>query len=166
MAQYERLFTPLTVGTMTVPNRIVMCAHVHRLPDERFREYYRVRAKGGTGLLIQSHPLLGITLGNFMPMPDNKAILAYTDFVKEIHSYGTKIVMQFLHPGNLGGGERMMGGASLAPSAIPRKGIFPKGMPHEMEVEDIKVTVNNYADAANNPCQLLGHAFPCFFQTV
>ncbi len=148
MAQYEHLFTPLTIGTVTVPNRILMCAHVHRLPDERFKDYYRARARGGAGLLIQSQPLLGLTLGNFMPMMDSKAILGYSDFVKEIHSYGTKIFVQFLHPGNLGGGERMMGGASLAPSPIPRKGIFPKAMPHEMDVEEIKKTISNYADSA------------------
>jgi 2,4-dienoyl-CoA reductase-like NADH-dependent reductase (Old Yellow Enzyme family)/thioredoxin reductase len=148
LAQYEHLFTPLTIGTMTVPNRILMCAHVHRLPDERFKEYYKTRAKGGAGLLIQSHPLLSLTLGNHLPMLNSKAILSFSEFVKEIHSYGTKIVAQFLHPGNLGGGERMMGGASLAPSAISRKGIFPKEVPHEMNIDEIKATVKNYADVA------------------
>jgi len=148
VAQYEYLFTPLKIGTMTVPNRIVMCAHVHRLPDEQFKDYYRARAKGGAGLLIQSNPLLGLTLGNYMPLIDYKTLLAFRDFVKEIHDYGTKIVAQFLNPGNLGGGERMMGGATIAPSAIARKGIFPKEVPHEMDIDDIKAVVSNYADAA------------------
>jgi len=148
LAQYEHLFTPLTIGTMTVRNRILMCAHVHRLPDERFQEYYKARARGGAGLLIHSHPLPGLTTGGFAPILDERSIPGLRDFVKEIHGYGTRILAQFLHPGNLGGGERMMGGASLAPSAIPRKGIFPKPTPHEMSIDEIKEAVNKHAIAA------------------
>ena len=148
MAQYENLFSPLTIGTMTVPNRILMCAHVHRLPEDRFQEYYKTRAKGGAGLLIHSHPLGELTSGMFAPILDERSIPRLNQFVKEIHSYGTRILAQFLHPGNLGGGERMIGGASLAPSAIPRKGIFPKQMPHEMSIDEIHNTINAYAKAA------------------
>jgi len=126
-----------------------MCAHVHRLSDERFKEYYKARAKGGAGLLIQSHSLPGLTTGGYAPILDDRAIPALRDFVKVIHDYGTRIVAQFLHPGNLGGGERMQGGASLAPSAVTRKGLFPKEVAHEMDIDEIKAVVRNYAGAAD-----------------
>ena len=55
---YEKLFSPGAIGTLTIPNRIVMTAASASLsqPDGTMTEdmlaYYEARAKGGVGLII------------------------------------------------------------------------------------------------------------------
>lgn len=58
MTPYSRLFSPLKVGGLTLPNRIVMPPMGTRLATSsggvtrEQRDYYRVRAAGGVGLII------------------------------------------------------------------------------------------------------------------
>ncbi len=53
--QFERLFTPLKVGPMTVPNRIcettntIRSAQMPGFVDEPFIAHHLAKAKGGTG---------------------------------------------------------------------------------------------------------------------
>ena len=53
----EALLSPLRVGPVELPNRIVSTAHqttlVHdHLPTEDFLAYHEARARGGTGLIV------------------------------------------------------------------------------------------------------------------
>lgn len=154
MEQYQHLFTPLKIGTITAPNRIVMNAHIHRLhppataPNEQLIHYYQARARGGAGLLITSSILSGLTTAGYTALLDKEALPAFASFVKSIHECGTPVIAQFLHEGSSGAGQRMLGGAPVAPSAIARKGIFPKEVPHKMDIADIQRVVKTYADAA------------------
>ena len=56
--QFSNLFTPIKIGKMTGKNRIVLPPMGTRFADvmgqatHRHVEHYRVRAKGGAGLLI------------------------------------------------------------------------------------------------------------------
>ena len=58
MNPYPRLFSPLRVGSLTLPNRIIMPPMGTRLATSaggvtrEQRQYYRVRAAGGAGLII------------------------------------------------------------------------------------------------------------------
>jgi 2,4-dienoyl-CoA reductase-like NADH-dependent reductase (Old Yellow Enzyme family)/thioredoxin reductase len=58
MNPYPQLFSPLRVGTLSLPNRMVMPPMGTRLATssggvtQEQREYYRVRAAGGVGLII------------------------------------------------------------------------------------------------------------------
>src|SRR5690606_12636370 len=53
--KFPRLFTPLSLGSLTLPNRIVMGAmhtaidHLDR-PYERIRAFYRARVEGEVGM--------------------------------------------------------------------------------------------------------------------
>ena len=54
---YSRLFTPITIGNMTLKNRIVMPAMHHLYTENgyctpRFSRYYWDRVEGGAGLII------------------------------------------------------------------------------------------------------------------
>ena len=61
MNNYEMLFTPMKIGEVTIPNRIVMTAMGVDVsaPDGRVTPdtvaYYTARAKGGTGLIITEY---------------------------------------------------------------------------------------------------------------
>src|SRR4051794_41841061 len=57
MSEYPLLFSPLTIGTVTVRNRIMQTAHVKLwardgVDSERNVAYQAARARGGAGLLI------------------------------------------------------------------------------------------------------------------
>ena len=57
MSRFEHLFSPIRVGTMELPNRLVMApmtvdyANDDETPSERQIAYYRERAQGGVALI-------------------------------------------------------------------------------------------------------------------
>ena len=56
--QFQHLFTPFTVGSVTVRNRIVVPGHAtlfmpaDGLPTERMLHYWLAKARGGVGLIM------------------------------------------------------------------------------------------------------------------
>ena len=55
--EFERLFSPIRIGSMTLSNRIVMPAMHHLYTENgyctpRFSRYYWDRVEGGAGLII------------------------------------------------------------------------------------------------------------------
>ena len=105
-SKYQKLFEPLTVGKLTIKNRISMAplgmiamADPCGAFSENAVEYYVERAKGGTGLIIT-----GITNVNYYEMP---ALLmpcaAYSPLMfmkscapmnERIHAYDSRIFLQ------------------------------------------------------------------------
>ena len=55
---FPNIFKPITLGSVTVKNRLVMPPITSRLANadgtvsERITQYYKARAAGGTGLII------------------------------------------------------------------------------------------------------------------
>jgi 2,4-dienoyl-CoA reductase-like NADH-dependent reductase (Old Yellow Enzyme family) len=55
---FEHLLSPLRVGRLALPNRVLITAHAtnyvdgNGLPDERAVHYYAERARGGAGLMV------------------------------------------------------------------------------------------------------------------
>ena len=55
--QFKHLFSPVKVGSITIPNRIVVPGHYpsfrdpDSLPGERNIAYWESKAKGGVGLI-------------------------------------------------------------------------------------------------------------------
>jgi len=104
--KYQKLFEPLTVGKLTLKNRISMAPlGMVAMADpcggfsEDAQEYYVERAKGGTGLIIT-----GITNVNYNEMaPLTMPCAAYNPLMfmkscapmnERIHAYDTKIFLQ------------------------------------------------------------------------
>jgi 2,4-dienoyl-CoA reductase-like NADH-dependent reductase (Old Yellow Enzyme family) len=99
------LFTPLTLRSMTLPNRIVLPAMVTRLSgedgvvNEDIRARYVRYAKGGAGLIVveamavhqsKSGPLLRISSDDFVP--------GLTELAKRCHDAGPgRVVPQIIH---------------------------------------------------------------------
>jgi mycofactocin system FadH/OYE family oxidoreductase 2 len=160
--QYQYLFTPIKIGPMTVPNRIVMNAHAHRFhsslgpPNEKARDYYAARAKGGVGLIVMPYASVApyTTAGGRPATQDDKVLPAFASVVKAIHEHDTRVIAQLHHHGKYAS-PRLYGGAAYAPSAVGG-GILPAGfsgppeVPHEMDIDEIKRTVQAYGSAAYN----------------
>jgi 2,4-dienoyl-CoA reductase-like NADH-dependent reductase (Old Yellow Enzyme family) len=102
---YEKLLSPYKIGTMTIPNRLVVPAMVTRLSgedgmvnDDIMDRYVRF-AKGETGLIVveamsvhgaKSGPLLRISSEEFKP--------GLTELAKRVHGTSdSKVVPQIIH---------------------------------------------------------------------
>jgi 2,4-dienoyl-CoA reductase-like NADH-dependent reductase (Old Yellow Enzyme family)/thioredoxin reductase len=140
--EFSHLFSPIKVGTVTVPNRIVMTGAQHRLSGDRLLHYFVARAEGGVGLIISSpHNVLATTEAM---IPDLKKIS------DAVHQYPTKIFAQLFHHGARWW-ARARGGRALAPSAVKaRRPFWPGGqnVPHEMDEDDIRQAVKAYGTTA------------------
>lgn len=123
--KYETLFSPMSIGSMTVKNRIVMSAAELSLgqpngkPTETLMDYYEERAKGGVGLIIP-----GITRVNDMGAPSTFTQLAMShdyhiepmkELVERVHRHGAKLAIQLHHPGRQG----LATPINSLPAAIP-----------------------------------------------
>src|SRR5271154_607139 len=111
-APYRQLFTPLRIGSITVPNRIVFAAHLTNyaedgLPTEQHAAYYEARAAGGAGLIIteehSTHPTdwpYEKLIHGFRP----EVIPGYRTITEAAHRYDTPIFAQINHNGGQGSG--------------------------------------------------------------
>ncbi len=158
--QFQHLFTPFTVGSVTVRNRIVVPGHAtlfmpaDGLPTERMLHYWLAKARGGVGL-IMTH------VHNVMPrhtgappvaLQTDAIVPAYRKVVDALHDEGVKFFLQLNHVGGEGN-SRMFGGVVLAPSAVrsTRANFLPTAQetPHEMEIKDIDEVVEAFRQAAS-----------------
>jgi 2,4-dienoyl-CoA reductase-like NADH-dependent reductase (Old Yellow Enzyme family) len=132
--KYGALFTPLTVGDLTLKNRIVMAPMTRQfspagVPGDDVAAYYRRRAEGGAGLIvtegtgIEDNAALDSTA---IPVMYGEAALAgWKRVVDEVHAAGGRIFPQLWHQGVLRDarksarpdvpGRRIISTASLRP---------------------------------------------------
>jgi 2,4-dienoyl-CoA reductase-like NADH-dependent reductase (Old Yellow Enzyme family) len=104
----DPLFEPITVGSLRLPNRIVMAPMgVGRspggVPSAAKRDYLRRRAASGVGMIItggtfvddpaaSNHPLLSCMYGQ-------DAVSAWGEVVDAVHDAGGRIMVQLMHAG-------------------------------------------------------------------
>jgi 2,4-dienoyl-CoA reductase (NADPH2) len=151
--EFLKLFEPITINRLYIINRIVMPAMAlfytrdYSL-TERYKAFYRERAKGGVGLMtigpvaidkVGSSPFI---LGLF----DDHQIDRFLQFINELHtSTDAKISIQLMHQGR-NSSEKTSGMQPIAPSAIPNP--LSGEMPREMTGEDIEQVQDAYVKAA------------------
>jgi len=123
---FSRLSSPLSIGPVELPNRIVSTAHqttlVHdHLPTADFVAYHEARARGGVGLIVleataihASGLLTSHTLGGYLP----GIVDGYRSVAAAVRPHGTRLFVQLFH-----GGREQIASAprapAIAPSAVP-----------------------------------------------
>ncbi|MBP1724461.1 MAG: NADH:flavin oxidoreductase/NADH oxidase [Deltaproteobacteria bacterium] len=143
--KYPRLFSPLTLHTMTLKNRVVMppmCtdyATIGGAVTDRLIEYYTTRARGGVGLIdvefAYVHPA-GKVFEHMLGIYDDKLIPGLRRLTDSVHQGGAKIIIQIAHGGRRGHSD-ITGLTPVAPSPIPRlNGETPKELSLP-EIEDL-----------------------------
>ena len=143
--KYPHLFSPLTIHTMTLKNRVVMppmCtnyATIGGAVTDRLIEYYATRARGGVGLINVEfsyvHPA-GKVFEHMLGIYDDKLIPGLRRLTEAVHQGGAKVIVQIAH-----GGRRVHSDITrstpVAPSPIPRlNGETPKELT-PAEIEDL-----------------------------
>jgi dimethylglycine catabolism A len=153
------LLTAAQIGSLEVPNRIVMPAMTTRTADEEGYvtddtiAYYLARAQGGVGLItveMASPEKVGRHRRHEVGLYDDRFLPDLTRLVGEIHRAGSKASIQL----GLGGGHTRLdicGETPIAPSAIPHpvyETTFETIVPEEMTKAQIAVTIAAHAAAA------------------
>jgi N-ethylmaleimide reductase len=160
------LFTPLRLGNIDLPNRIVMApltrmrAGEGHVPTLLNVEYYRQRASAG--LIIAEGTAISAEAQGYPAAPGiytAAQIAGWRVVTDAVHSRGGRIVMQIAHNGRNSHSSFMPdGGPPFAPSSIPpalpgftadfRQ--VPIETPRELRTEQVEAIVRDFRNAAVN----------------
>ena len=153
---FRVLFTPMSVGDMTLKNRIVSTAHAEAMaedgrPGPRLRAYHEAKARGGAALTIiggstSVHPSSPASAWNMIANHDDAIVPAYRAIADVVHRHDCRIMSQLTHLGRRAQSDNESWHVLLAPSAIPEK--VHREVPHEIEPEQIAMIVTAFGDAA------------------
>jgi 2,4-dienoyl-CoA reductase-like NADH-dependent reductase (Old Yellow Enzyme family)/thioredoxin reductase len=145
----RRVFEPIVVGGIEIPNRIVRTGHVTGLGDgggvtEDLIAYHEARAAGGVGLLYLEHSSVHRT----SPSPticwsDDRLLPGFERLAAAVHRHGAKIFQQVLHRGPHC--VPLDGSAPLAASAGPVPAA--KLVPRQASQEDLQEIINAHCEA-------------------
>jgi len=150
------LLSPLQVGSIELPNRVVSTAHgafldFYRPGDsgERYIAYQERRARGGTGLIVLQpyhvHPT-SQALGHYLPDPDDLAP-KLRELVRRVNRHGARVLVQVLH---FGAAFRSDSAPDLEPLWSFGSFLSPTGSEaaHEMTGPEIEEVIDGYVAAA------------------
>lgn len=151
MSELKHLFQPLKIRNLTIPNRILMSAHMTNfadplthLPTERHAHYYEARAKGGIGLIVMEAQSITPSTCPIPPVciaDRDEIIPRYQTITQAVHQFKTKIFAQIWHNGHQNISKVTWAPAqSCSPIPSPVIGEIPM----ELEEEDIQDVIQRY----------------------
>ncbi|WP_415950594.1 FAD-dependent oxidoreductase [Streptomyces sp. KLOTTS4A1] len=149
MSAYPHLMTPLDLGCVTLPNRVVMGSMHVGLEEaergfERMAAFYAERARGGAGLIVTG----GIAPNDAGRPYEGGAKLTTEEEAEQhrvvteaVHREGGRIALQILHFGRYAYHKDL-----VAPSALQAP-ISPF-VPHELTEDEIERTIEDFVRTA------------------
>ncbi|MDP6564022.1 MAG: NADH:flavin oxidoreductase [Alphaproteobacteria bacterium] len=153
-ASLEALFTPITLKTVTMPNRLAMAPMTRRMspngvPGADVAAYYRRRVEGGIGLIItEGVGLDHVSSSGHRDVPNlfgEAALAGWQGVIEGVHAAGGRIIPQLWH----------IGGARQPWMEIEVPGHSPSGVvlgdfgsAVAMSRDDIEAVVGAFASAA------------------
>ncbi|HQT47329.1 MAG TPA: alkene reductase [Acidocella sp.] len=158
------LFDPLQLGSLTLPNRIIMApltrarAGVERVPNALMAEYYAQRASAG--LIISeatSVTPMGVGYADTPGLWSDAQVQGWKEITTAVHAAGGRIFAQLWHVGRISAPMFLNGELPVAPSAIAPEGhvsivrpIQAYVTPRALDIEEIPGIVEAYRKAAMN----------------
>jgi 2,4-dienoyl-CoA reductase-like NADH-dependent reductase (Old Yellow Enzyme family) len=128
----KHLLAPGRIGTLEIPNRIVMSPMGSNLAEadghmgERIIRYYEERARGGVGLLIVGVGAISFPDGacnpNQVAISDDAFLPGLTELCERVHAHGAKVAIQLQHAGKVAVRDMVAGRPLMVPSLLPYKG--------------------------------------------
>jgi len=156
------LFDPLTLGDLTLPNRVIMApltrlrAGNTHIPNALMAEYYRQRASAGL-ILSEATPVTAQGIG-YEGVPgiwSEAQVDGWSQVTRAVHEAGGRIFMQLWHVGRISDPVFLNGQLPVAPSAIAAKGHVsllrperPYVTPRALETDEIPGIVAAYEKGA------------------
>ncbi|PBE20312.1 FAD-dependent oxidoreductase [Clostridioides difficile] len=148
------MFTPIRIGSMTVPNRFVVppmgnnFANTDGTLSETSKAYYLERALGGFGLITIESSVVDKKAKGGPRKPclyDDSTIDSFKNVIDACHDAGSKVSIQLQHAGSEGN-EKVAGHPLKAASAIPASN--GRNTPLAITTEEIYELIESYGDAA------------------
>lgn len=155
MARFSNLLSPLTIGKLTIRNRLMQTAHAQHFAVDgvlsaRDRAYYEERARGGIGLFVIANQIVHPTGGpgrrgiGYTFLPEGEEPMRRV--VEAVHRHGARIFVQINHFGPSVTSDpddyRVLWAPSRTVSAVSGE------QSKEMEPEEIAEVVWAFAEAA------------------
>ncbi|QEA39051.1 NADPH-dependent 2,4-dienoyl-CoA reductase [Pistricoccus aurantiacus] len=149
MAQYPYLFRSLSLGAITLPNRILMGSMHTNLEEApngfaRLAAFYRERVRAGVGLIVT---------GGIAPNPEGAVFQGaaklttseeadrHRPVAEAVHKEGGRICLQILHAGRYAYSPDL-----VAPSAIQAP--INRFMPRELTSSEVEQQIEDYVRCA------------------
>ena len=149
----SKLFSPITIGGMTVKNRLAMApigtlySSLDGAVRQEFKDFIIARAQGGVGMIMLADAGFGFTSLEAAVDPAllKGMVEAARELVGAVHDHGVRIGVQLNHCG------RQLdfpipGYEMVAPSPIPWS--KRSGVPRELSVDEIEELIERHVDAA------------------
>jgi len=121
----SNLFEPITVGAITLPNRIIMApltrcrAGAGRVPNTLMAEYYAQRA--GAGLILSEATCVSAQGVGYPDTPgiwSDAQVEGWSKVTRAVHAAGGRMFLQLWHVGRVSHPDYLNGELPVAPSAI------------------------------------------------
>ena len=158
------LFTPVTIGSLTLPNRLIMApltrcrASEGRVPNDLMREYYVQRASAGL-ILTEATSVTPMGVG-YIDTPgiwSREQVAGWRKITAAVHEAGGRIFSQLWHVGRLSHPDFLNGETPVAPSAIACPGNIrvpsghaPYPVPRALDASEIPGIIEAYRIGARN----------------
>ncbi len=145
---YPHLFTPLALGPVTLPNRVLM-GSMHTGLEEtgdwnRVAEFYAARARGGVALMVTGGMAPNREGGVFpgaAGLFSDRDIANHRVVTDRVHDAGGRIAMQILHAGRYAYGKECVSASALKSPISPFA-------PRELDEAGIEKQIGDIATAA------------------
>ncbi len=149
MTEFPHLLSPLDLGFVTLPNRVLMGSMHTGLEEkrrgfERLAAFYAERARGGVALIVTGGvaPNREGWLGPFgARLANSRHVHKHRLVTEAVHAHGGRIALQILHAGRYGYHPLV-----VAPSAI--KSPISPFRPRQLGARRIERTLNAFARTA------------------
>ena len=159
------LFDPITIGDLTLKNRIIMAPLTRaraiggaRVPNALMAKYYEQRATAGLILSeATSVTAQGVGYADTPGLWSDEQVEGWKEVTAAVHGAGGLIFAQLWHVGRISDPELLDGAAPVAPSAIAADGhvsllrpmrAYP--VPRALETAELAGIVAAYKTAAEN----------------
>ncbi|MDO8567683.1 MAG: FAD-dependent oxidoreductase [Dehalococcoidales bacterium] len=153
--KWEKLFTPISIGTMRARNRLVMSpmgtnyADKQGLVTPRMIAYYAARAKGGVGTITTGNVVVSSATGKGtiyeLAANRDECLPGLSELAKAINECDCRSVMQLHHAGRRAASKLNNGVLPVAASPIPCVG---GEIPRELTIAEIEGIVEDFGNAA------------------
>jgi 2,4-dienoyl-CoA reductase (NADPH2) len=146
---FEHALRPGSIGTLALPNRIVMGSmHLgieHEDDGRGLAAFYAERALGGTGLIVTGGSAIsrvGAGGRSYGFINDGSAAPAFARVAAAVRETNGRIALQLFHAGRYAFASSF-GLQPVAPSAVQSK--FSRDAPRAMTAEEIAQTIDDFA---------------------
>jgi 2,4-dienoyl-CoA reductase-like NADH-dependent reductase (Old Yellow Enzyme family) len=159
------LFDPITIGTLRLPNRIVMAPLTRsrdtadsRVPVPMMAEYYSQRASAG--LIISEATVVDRMGVGYEATPgiwSDEQAEGWKSVTEAVHKAGGRIFLQLWHVGRISDPSLLEGKTPVSASAIAARGDVsllrparPYAVPRALETHEIPVLIAAFRNGAAN----------------